>query len=157
MLSDPLRVHVDETLITIKQTFDDKTVSKAQVAYWYIVAANQLLSQHNLKRDSGAFLSIFPEIPIVIPTVSADPNIVKDRKYIELPGLIFDYDKDNGIEYLSYVSDGGAGCPPRFTRTKIMRTSPGEAEWLYLNPHTAPSPKNPYFYRVNSLIYFLGI
>lgn len=152
MAADTLRIHIDETLTTIKQTFDDRSVSRAQVAYCYIVAANQLLAQHNAKRDSGAFLTVFDGIPLQMGGEG-----VKDRKYIKLPGLIFDFDKDNGIEYLAYISDGGPGCPPRFTKTVLSRTSQSEARHLYLHPQTTPSPKNPFFYRVGELIYTLGL
>jgi hypothetical protein len=156
-VDSPLRVHIDETLVTIKQTFDDKTVSKAQVAYWYIICANTLLGQHIAKRDSGAFLATYDNVPVLIAAASQNPNVIKDRKHIELPGFIFDYDKDGGVEYIAYTSDGGVGCPPRFTRTKIERTSPSESQWLYDNPNTTPSPKRPYWYRVGNLIYFLGL
>ena len=47
---------------------------------------------------------------------SATKNIIKDRKYIEMPGLIFDWDKDEAVDYLAYTSDGGPQCPPRFTK-----------------------------------------
>jgi hypothetical protein len=158
MAADTLRVHIMETETTIKQTFDDKSVSRAQVAYCYIIVANDLLSKHIAKRDSGAFLNIFDNIPIESFSGSDSAvNLVKDRKFIELPGLIFDYDKDGAIEYLSYISDGGPGCPPRFTRTTFSRTSQSESRWLYMHPATEPSPKNPYFYRAGSKIYTLGI
>lgn len=157
MAYDILRVAIDETLTTIKQVFPDRSVSRAQVAYCYIAAGNQLLGQHNLKRDSGAFLTIFDGIPLMVAKDSEKSNLVKDRKYIELPGLIFDFDKDAGIEYLAYTSDGGPQCPPRFTKVPFMRTSPSEAQWLYLHPQTTPSPRNPYFYRVSNLIYTLGL
>ena len=154
---DILRVHVDETLTVTKQVFDDRSISRAQVAYCYIVCANQLLAQHNIKRDSGAFLTIFDGVPLQIAKVSGDSDLVKDRKYIELPGLIFDFDKDGAVEYLAYTSDGGEQCPPRFTKVPFTRTSPSEAHWLYLHPQTTPSPKNPFFYRVGNFLYTLGL
>jgi hypothetical protein len=154
---DSLRVHIDETLTTIKQTFDDRTVSRAQVAYCYIVAANDLLSKHILKRRSGAYLTVFDDVPVISAEASEVKNVVKDRKYIELPATIFDYDKDGGIELVAYTSDGGPGQPPRFTRVPFTRTSVSEASWLYLHPQTTPSPKTPYYYRVGNLVYFLGV
>lgn len=157
MTYDPLIVHIYETETTIKQAFDDKSVSRAQIAYCYIVVANQLLSQHNIKRNSGAFLTVFDNIPVTVAKTSESRDIVKDRKYIEIPGLIFDFDVDGAVEYLAYTSDGGPGCPPRFTRVQFTRTDPSQARWLYMHPQTTPSPKNPYFYRVGGLIYTLGI
>lgn len=157
MKYDILRIHCDESLTTIKQVFADRSVSRAQIAYCYIVCANQLLAQHNIKRDSGAFLTIFDGIPLQISKVSETSNLVKDRKYIELPGLIFDFDKDGAIEYLAYTSDGGEQCPPRFTKVPLTRTSPSESRWLYLHPSTMPSPKNPYFYRIENFVYTLGL
>lgn len=146
---DTLRVHVEDTLSVIKQTFDDRSVSRAQVAYSYILVANDLLAKHIDKRRSGAFLTPFDNIPI---SVSAN-----GRKFIELPSLIFDYDMDAAVDYLSYISDGGPGCPPRFTKTLFSRTSQSEARLWYMNPNTQPSPKNPYFYRAGQQIFLLGI
>lgn len=148
MAADTLRIHIDETLTTIKQTFDDKDVSRAQVAYCYIIVANDLLSKHISKRDSGAFLTVFDSIPLTKEN---------DRKSIELPGLIFDYDKDGAVEYLAYTSDGGTNCPPRFTKIPFTRTSPSESQWLYLHPATTPSPKLPYYYRIGSKLFTLGL
>lgn len=158
MAADTLRTAIYEVETTIKQTFDDKSVSRAQITYCIIVVANDLLSKHIGKRDSGAFLNIFDNIPVNIFNESDSAvNAVKDRKFIELPGLIFDYDKDGAVEYLSYISDGGPGCPPRFTRTTFTRTTPKQAQWLNMHPQTTPSPKHPYFYRAGSKIYTLGI
>lgn len=158
MAADTLRTIIFETETTIKQTFDDKSVSRAQIAYCCIVVANDLLSKHISKRDSGAFLTVFDNIPLTVFNESDSAvNLIKDRKFIELPGLIFDYDKDGAVEYLSYISDGGTGCPPRFTRTQFQRTSQKESRWLFMHPSTTPSPSNPYFYRAGPKIYTLGI
>jgi hypothetical protein len=157
MTTDILRVHVDEILSTIKQTFADRSVSRAQVAYAFITVGNKMLGQHIIKRDSGAFLTIFPEVPVQIAENVAVEGVVTNRKYIELPGLIFDYDKDDAIHYVAYESTGSKYELPRFSKKKMMRTEPGQAEWLLLSPYTHPSPKEPYFYRVGNLVYFLGL
>lgn len=155
-MADRLRILVDETLETIKQTFDDRVVSKAQVAYWYIICANQLLGKHISKKDSGAFLSVFADVPVV-NVANNSKNFVKARKFLMLPSEIFDFDKDNGVEYMTYTSPGGMGCPPKFEEVKFHRTTPAEAEWLVMNPHTRPSPNNPYWYRVGPNLYLLGV
>lgn len=153
---DILRIHVDESLTTIKQVFADRSVSRAQVAYCYMVVGNQLLAQHINKRDSGAFLTTFPSIPLEISKTDKQ-GIAKNRKYFTLPGIIFDFDKDDGIDYMSYVSDGGLGCPPRFTVVPFNRTSQRESYWLYMHPDTMPSPSNPYYYRTKNIIHVLGL
>lgn len=157
MTAAPLRIIVDELLTTIKQTFADRSVSRAQAAYCVITVANTLKSQHIAKRDSGAFLGVFPDIPIQESGTNVFPNVVKNRKYIELPGLIFDFDKDGAVEYLAYESLGLKYEKPQFTRVKILRTSPAEMEWLELHPNTKASPKEPYFYRVGNLLYLFGL
>lgn len=157
MAIDRLRITVDDILVTIKQTFDDKQVSQAQVAYWVIIVANDLLGKHNAKRDSGAFLTTFVDIPVQVATKSTNPNIVAGRKYVELPGNIFDYDKDGGVEYIAYYRDEQPECQPDFQRKTIQRTSPGELQWLQLSPHTKPSIKNPYWYRTGDIIYLVGL
>jgi hypothetical protein len=157
MAIDRLRVTVDDILVTIKQTFDDKQISQAQVAYWVIIVANDLLGKHNAKRDSGAFLTTFVDIPVQVATTSTNPNIVAGRKYVELPGNIFDYDKDGGVEYIAYYRDEQPECQPDFQRKTIQRTSPGELQWLQLSPYTKPSIKNPYWYRTGDIIYLVGL
>lgn len=156
MATDRLRIIVDELQTTIKQTFDDKQVTKAQVAYLVILAANKLLGQHIAKRDSGQFLNIFGAVPVKVATDTIHPDLIKGRKYIELPGSIFDYDKDEGVEYIAYQDDELI-CPPSMAVKTFQRTSPSQAQWLYLNKYTTPSPKQPYWYRVNNLIYILGL
>lgn len=155
-MADRLRIIVDEISQTIKQTFDDKQVSQAQVAMWVIVVGNKLKGQHLLKRDSGSFLSIFTDVPVKVATKSVLPNLIKGRKYIELPGSIFDFDKDDGIEYIAYYNPD-ENCSPEAYKKTIQRTSPGEVQWLNLNKQTAPSPKSPYFYLAGSYVYLVGI
>jgi len=157
MAIDRLRVTVDDILVTIKQTFDDKQISQAQVAYWTIIVANDLLGKHNAKRDSGAFLTTFVDIPVQVATKSTNPNIVAGRKYVELPGNIFDYDKDGGVEYIAYYRDEQPECQPDFQRKTIQRTSPGELQHLQLSPYTKPSISNPYWYRTSDIIYLVGL
>jgi hypothetical protein len=157
MAVDRLRVIADELLVTIKQTFDDKQVSQAQVAYWVIIVGNQLLGQHNAKRDSGAFLSTFTGIPVQVVKKSVNPDIVAGRKFIEIPGHIFDYDKDGGVEYIAYYRDEEPECTPDFHRKTIQRTSPGELQWLMKNKYTEPNLKNPYWYRTGDIIYLVGL
>lgn len=156
MATDRLRVIIDEIAVTIKQTFDDKVIPQSQIAYWTIVVANQLLGQHNIKRDSGAFLSIFTDIPVKRSKTNVNPNLVKGRKYIELPGSIFDFDKDSGVEYLAYYNPD-ENCDPESYKKTIQRTSPGELQWLQLDAQTKPSPEVPYWYRAGENIYLVGI
>lgn len=156
MATDRLRIIVDDIIVTIKQTFDDKVVPQSQVAYWTIIVANQLLAQHNLKRDSGQFLSVFPEVPIQVAKDNNTQNIVKGRKFIELPGSIFDFDKDGGVEYIAYYNPD-ENCAPELYKKTIQRTSPSDLQWLNLNEITKPSPKQPYWYRVGNIIYIVGI
>lgn len=155
-MTDRLRIVVDDILQTIKQTFDDRQVSQAQVAYWVILVGNQLLGQHNAKRDSGAFLATYTGVPVKKEPLSSNPNIVKGRKYIELPGGIFDYDRDGGVEYIAYYNPD-ENCDPEFRHKTIQRTSPGEVQWLQLRKETKPSAKNPYWYRTGDIIYLIGI
>lgn len=154
-MADKLKIVVDEVLVTIKQTFDDKEVGRPQAAYWVIITANKLLSQHIIKRDSGAFLTTFANVPVIKPT-STSKNIIKGRKYVELPGFIFDYDKDDGVEYMAYYAEDDE-CEEPFMKRRITRTSPDKIDWLYRSENTKPSPKNPYWYRSGNILYLLGI
>lgn len=148
---------VDDIAVTLKQTFDDKIIQRSQILYWVLLVGNTLKSQHIQKRESGAFMSTFTNIPLIMASTSSDRNIVKDRKYFVLPETIYDFNNDGAIEYMCYVSDGGPGCPPQFTRQTFTRTSPKLAERLYYSGYETPSPAKPYFYRVGNLIYTLGL
>lgn len=156
MATDRLRIIVDDVLEQIKQTFDDRDVSKAQVAYWCILVGNKLLGGHIKNRKSGAYLSVFSQVPVYNVSASGNPNFVQGRKFIQLPSAIFDFDKDDGVEYLTYTSSGLLTEAPKFTTVKFHRTYPTQAEWLTMNPHTNPTPMVPYWYRVGNLIYLLG-
>lgn len=153
-----LRQAIDDIAVDIKQTFDDRKVGKTQIGYWTLMVADRLLSQHIAKRRSGAYLQTFSEIPIQTYQNNKNPNEHKNRKFIKLPRFIYDYDMDNGIEYISYTDcEECENAPPIFTQVQFTRTSPSEVRRLYFDPDEKPSRKNPYFYRVKDHIYFLGI
>lgn len=156
-MSTIIRHVIDDLLITVRQTYDDRQVSRAQMTYWVLLVGNRLKSQHIPKRSSGAFLSVFTEIPILNATTNQNRNIVAGRKRIELPATIFDYDEDDGIDYIAYQSTGDPGCPPKFTNITFTRTTIKTSERLYYTKYEKPSPSNPYFYRVGNFVYFLGL
>lgn len=149
---------VNDLMTDFKQTFDDRSIQTSQVAYWVTTVGNRLLSQHIGKRDSGAFLSVFADVPVNKFTQVAK-NEVPGRQYIGLPEVIFDYDKDKGVEYIGYWVDKEVDKkkPPRFTLQTFTRTTAKTSERLYYSKYETPSPENPYFYRVGPYLYFLGI
>lgn len=157
--NDRLRVVVDEIRKSLNQVFDDANITPAQIVYWVRITANDLLSKHIIKRSSGAFLNSFDNIPVLIASSSNSTNndVIKSRKLFQLPKEIFDFDEDRGIEYISYVSDGGPLCPPRFTEVTFQRTTQKKSRWLGTSKYTIPSPENPYWYRTGHNIYLLGI
>lgn len=158
MIGTTLRTIVNDISKDLKQISDDKEVTDVQIAHWVIMFANRIRSQHVAKRDSGAFLSVFTNVPVQTFSAGANPNEIKGRKYIEIPEVIYDYDKDGGIEYLSYYVDGYfENCPPPFTNQTFTRTTPSTAQRLYFSKYETPNPKNPYFYRVGPYLYLLGI
>jgi len=134
---------------SLNQQYDDADISLVQTSYWCSVAANRLLSQHIDKRDSGAFVAAYYNLQVLIDTTN-------DYKYFVLPENIFDFDKDDGVEYLSYSSTTD-DCLPMFTGVKFTRTSAAAAERLYWTEEEKPSPSNPYFYRLKDKIYLLGL
>tara|TARA_R110000803_G_scaffold140730_1_gene207276 strand:+ start:544 stop:1281 length:738 start_codon:yes stop_codon:yes gene_type:complete len=158
MLKTKLRSVVDDLAKDFKQSFDDKHIQKIQIAHWVIMIGNRLLSQHIAKRDSGAFLSVFPDVEVQVAKDNSTKNVLKNRKFIELPSGIFDYNLDGGVEFMSYyIDDDLPGCPPAFMNQTFTRTSQSEAQRLNYSKYEAPQPKNPYFYRVGDYLYLLGI
>lgn len=142
-----LRIIADEVRTTIKQTFDDKDVSRAQVAFWLIIVGNNLLGKHIEKRSSGAHINVYYPVPVL-----GD----KGRKFIELPSQIFDYNQDSGIEFMAYYNHDEE-CLPEYQRQKFTRTTPSELQWLRDDKHTKPSVRNPYFWREGDKIHLVGI
>lgn len=155
-MADTLRVIVDEIRTSINQYFDDKIISRAQVAYWVIIVGNTLKGQHISKRSSGQFLSVHPDVPVKVADDNDTKNVIKGRKYIELPGAIFDFDKDRGVEYMAFY-DPDPNCKPQYAYKTITRISPSQVQWLYTGKHTKPSPKTPYFWRTGDIFYIVGI
>lgn len=157
MKGTTLRTVISDVLVSLKQTFDDKDITRAQVAYWIIIAGNDLLAKHISKRSTGLFLNIFPEVPITVSKENKVGNIVKNRKFVELPAQIFSFNKDGAIDYIAYESTGGENCPPRFTNVQFSRTTQTQSRWLYKSVNTIPSPSRPYFYLAGNIVYLLGV
>lgn len=151
-----LRHIVDEIQVTLKQTMDDKKISRANVVYWVLVVGNQLKSKHVLKRSSGAFLSTFTGVPVLVATSSANRNLIAGRKYVFLPSTIFDFNNDKGIDYIAYDGAAIAGNP-LFSDATFTRTTPKISKILYGSKYEKPSGSNVYYYRIGDYIYFLGL
>lgn len=157
MASTILRYIIDDIVLDLKQTLDDRLIQRSQIAYWTLLIGNRLKAQHISKRDSGAFLSTFADIPVEEFT-SNGKNEIKGRKYIKLPKCIYDYDMDGAIEYMSYyIEEEQDGCPPPFTDVQFSRTSQSSSRRLYGSIYEKPAPDNPYFYRVGDYLYLLGL
>ncbi len=153
-----LRFIVDDIAKDLKQVFDDKVVQQSQIAYWVLMVANRLKSQHVAKRDSGMFMHTFAKIPVLTHASVNNPDEVDKRKYFILPESIYDYNKDGGIEYISYyIEDEKPSCPPPFTRQTFTRTTPSTAQRLYYTPDETPCPTQPFFYVTGEHVYLLGI
>jgi hypothetical protein len=163
-MATPIRWIVYDVLEDLKQVFDNRQIGVNQVLYWVTIVANRLKKQHIDKLINknqwipGKFLNIFTGIPITVSPVSSNPNIVAQRKYIKLPASVMDLEFENGVEYMTY-DIGSTGCcnEPPFTMVNFTPTTPGGASILYGDPYTTPSPKNPYFYRVQDYLYTLGL
>lgn len=152
-----LRFVVDDIQKDFNQTFDDREITKAQVAYWVLLFGNEMRSQHIDKRSSGAFLNIFTGIPVLELQASQNPNAVEFRKHFILPTSIYSFNNDKAIDYVAYYSPGDPGCAPKFTKVIFNRTKPSIAHRLYMNKYEKPSPNNPFFYRAHEYVYLLGI
>ena len=152
-----LRHIVDDIAVDLRQIFDDRKVRESQIAYWVIMVGDRLRSQHINKRSSGAFLHTFPEVPVQKVEVPSD-NLPRYRYYFDLPTCIYDFHNDQGIHYITYSVD--AELPnelPPITNVKFGRTTPARQTTLYMNPHTKPDVKNPYFYRSGEKIFLMGL
>lgn len=152
-----LRHVVDDIQTLLKQTFDDREFTDVQVGYWILTIGDRIKSQHIAKRRSGQYLSVYANIPVQEFTTITNPNQIPNRKYIELPSAIYDYDLDRGVQYVSYWDNNDPCGTEYWRKRKFTRIAPGEAEAMEYSPYTKPSPENPYFYRVHNYLYLLGI
>jgi hypothetical protein len=152
-----LRYIIFDPIELLKQTVKDRDIQPVQIAYWAIILMNRLKSQHIDKRDSGRFLTTFTQVPVVVPAATQSQGIVQNRKYVELPGVIFDFDKDASIEYVAYTSDGSPGCPPEYTHVRFERTTPSTSWILYTDGYTQPKPSVPYWSLSKNILTLYGI
>ena len=137
----------DDLLTTLKSKYDDANIILAHVIYWMQIYGDRLLMQHQQKKDNTTYVQNFH-----IPANMIIPDW-RNEKYFILPQDIFDYDADNGIEYITYY-DG-------LRYIDFNRTTPGAVARLYYTEEERPAPDNPYFYRMKDLnkqdgIFLLG-
>lgn len=140
-----LRYIVFDLLRDFKQVLPDAEISEYQMTYWVIIYADRLKKLHIQKIDSGEYIHVFDV------SVSTDGN---SRKYIELPGRVYDFDLDKGIAFVAYDQDGAL---PGFSSITFNRTTAAEAKRLYWRYEETPDEDNPYFYRINDDLFFLGV
>ena len=133
----------------LKQGKDDLEIPNKQGWYWCLVVGDRLRSQHNEKRDSGAFMSTF------VLAVEQDTAMANNRLFVTLPESIYDYDLDGGIVSLSYyVADATV---PEFTKQDIFRSDPGRLHIANKSTYQRQSSKQPYFIREGSRLYLHGV
>jgi hypothetical protein len=137
------------TWTDLKSNFKDADIQLYQVLYWTVTVCDRLKSQHIAKAPDGFGLHEFDRIPVHIENYS-------NRKYFELPEVVYDFPDDKGLDFVSYdyyVDE----CNPPFTSVTFTRTSPTKARRLYYNEEEKPTPQNPYWYRIKDKVYLLGV
>ena len=144
-----LRMVIFDILKDFKQVYADADISPFSVMYWVLTFADRLRKQHVEKIDSGAYTYRFNNVPVVV-----DP--VTGRNYFELPSSIYDFDKDDGIDYVSYPPEMDLSMP-MWGSVIFTRTTVGNAMTLYFRDEEMPKPSNPYYYRQNKYVYLLGV
>jgi hypothetical protein len=141
----------------LRQIYDDADLSPYRVYYWICVFADRLKRQHIAKISSGAFVTRFDNVPVLV-----DP--VNGRHYITIPNVIYDMDEDKSINYITYSDEWylmssttiAPDYIPEFADVTFTRTTPAESARLYFRSDEEPAPANPYFYRQGDRLYFLG-
>jgi len=137
-----------------KQVNVTSSLKIAQVVFWLNTIANRYRGKHIEKGYlTGAYLNIFPNIPVLSAITNTTKNIIKTRKYFVLPTNIYDFRNEKAIDYITYENFTVEG----FRRIKFQPTTPDKAEILEYTNYERPSPSNPYFYRVHEYVYLLGV
>lgn len=144
-----IRMVVFDLLNDLKQVYSGSSLSPFKIFYWVMVHADRLRKLHIEKIDSGAYVYKFDDIPVEVEASTG-------RNRFELPSAVYDFDKDDGVDYLCYPSEIDLSLPA-FAGVTFTRTTPGKSARLYFRKDEKPSPQNPYFYRQNKYIYLLGV
>jgi hypothetical protein len=144
-----IRMVVFDLLGDLKQVYSGAALTPFKVFYWVMVHADRLRKLHIEKIDSGAYVYRFDNIPVLVDSITG-------RNYFELPAAIYDFDKDDGIDYIIYPPEIDLSLPT-FASGNFVRTSVAKVQRLYFREEERPSPANPYFYRQNKYIYLLGV
>ena len=152
--------------VQLKQSIDNADVTFAQAVFWTSFFINKVryskLTLQSSKDgysapiDTGQYLSIYSDVPVTEFTANVNPNQVKGRRYFVLPAQVYNFDKDGGIDYITY-SPFDEMCLPNWAGVKFQRTTPAKARRVYFSPYEKPAPNNPYWYRIGNYIYLLGI
>lgn len=128
-----------------------------QVIWWIKIIVNKVKSA-SMTIPSGSYLATFTDIPVHFQYDGRN-DILRNKKYIELPANIFDMFRDDGVNWLAYskviMDEDGKVCycePVYFQRTTLI-----EAREMQYNPHEKPSELVPYFIRINNLLYLPGV
>jgi len=152
-----LRQLVSSVDIQLGQVPDDEKIPTNQLYLWGMWLANKYMSYKYQAADSGAYLTIMPEVTVVKASATTTPDIIAGEKYVVLPRNVLDLDLDRGIEYITYSRNDyppnvDLGVMGRFTRINATK-----ARKLYYSKYETPSASNPYWYRHNNYVGFLGI
>lgn len=145
--SATIRFVVYNLLNSLKQIYDDASLTPFKVFFWVMTLADQLRYQHIVKSGTGAFVYKFDII--------VEVDSVTGRNFFTLPSGIYDMENDGAVQYITY-SPGVNLSLPLFASTTFTRTSPDKAARLYFRNDEKPTPQNPYFYRQNEKIFLLG-
>ena len=142
------RTITSDIVLLLKQDIDDREIAEAQVMYWVLVVADRLRMLHGVKRSSGAYVTTF------VLDIQNDADL-GGRRYVTIPGRIYDLDMDGAIKYMKYFIPGSDG---QFLReVAFWRTTPAQARSQAGHPDRKPSPHNPQMYREGDRIYLLGV
>lgn len=145
--SATIRYVVYNLLNSLKQIYDDASLTPFKVFFWVMTLSDQLRYQHIVKSGTGAFVYKFD--------VTVEVDSVTGRNFFTLPSGIYDMENDGAVQYITY-SPGVDLSLPLFASTTFTRTSPEKAARLYFREDEKPKPENPYFYRQNERIFLLG-
>lgn len=152
------RYLTDASLEALKANFSDSEISLESVLWWVKITVNKVKAKSIPKTESGSYLATFTDLPTKFQYDGAN-NLLRNKKYIELPENIFDLNRDGGVDWLAYSKvikdENGKVCycePIYFQRTTLI-----EAREMQFNPYEKATEDNPYFIRINNLLYLPGI
>lgn len=150
---------VDDIMVTMGFTHDDRLRNKEAVLYNVKIAVDKLKKQILAKGDAiGDHRRGSEMVSTYIVEVNhndAPDNSTTDwdYSYFDLPVSVFSLDHDSGVNFIRYLNNEiPCGCPPAISKAPFTGTTLASVSLMYGSAYQSPRPSRPYFARAKAKV-----